>query len=255
MPITSRAALATTLGLAAVAGLLISTRAQGQGSDEAVRKTNSSQSAAVQKVVSPAIIGTIDMDQVLKGYDKARAMDEKLKAEVLVEQEKLSKLMEEAKSASDQIQRLKQGTPDFQTLADKLTDLKVRLEAGKETAQAKMEQRVSESMTVILEDIRKVTSGVAKKYNMTYVVRISKVPPGGADQRSVAMSMGEPVVYSDPNADISEEVVKYLNHYYKVGGGTAPTATTAVGQAPKAAATGAATEPKTAAGNPATKTK
>ena len=252
MPIFPRASLPATLGLAGAAGLLISAGALAQAPDEAVQKANTSAPSAT-KALAPAVIGTIDMDQVLKKYDKAKAMDEKLKSEVLVEQEKLSKLVEEAKSASEQIQRLKQGTPDFQKLADQLTDLKIRLEAGKQSAQERMETKVAESMTTILEDIKKVTAKVANKYNMVYVLRVSKAPVGGADQRSVGMSMAEPVVYSDPKADISDEVATYLNYYYKVSGGVAPTPVATVG--PAAKPSGGANAPATAAGNPSTKAK
>ncbi len=265
MPISSRAArkaalgMSMGLGLAGVAGLLNPANAQAQGSapgqDEAVRKP-----AATAKAGTPAVIGTIDLDQVLRGYDKARAMDEKLKAEVLAEQGKLSKLMEEGRGLAEQLQRLKPGTPDFQKLSDQLGEIKAKLEAGKESAQAKMEQRVAESMTKILEDIKKISAQVAYKYHMTYIVRISKAPVDGMDQRSVGMAMAEPVVYSDPSSDVSEEVVRYLNFYYKSTGGVAPSPVNTSGTAPKADAATApasttAPAPTTASGSPSTRTK
>ena len=204
---------------------------------------------------APAVIGTIDIDQVLKNYDKAKALDEKLKAEVMAAQSKLSKLMEEGRSLAEQLQRLKPGTPDFQKLSDQLSEIKAKLEAGKESEQAKMEQRVSESMTSILEDIKKITSQVARKHSMTYVVRISKAPVGGSDQRAVGMSMAEPVVYSDPMADVSDEVIQYLNYFYKASGGVAPSLVNTAGSAKADPAATPASAPARAASNPGSKTK
>jgi Skp family chaperone for outer membrane proteins len=234
MPLRSRATLAVGLGLAgwvALAG-----PASGQQPDRDVRRTTGQQAAtAAMPAVTPATIGTIDLDKVFREYDKVKVSSDRFKQEALKKQGELGQIASEAKTAADKMSQMKPGTPDYQQWNKKVTELKATIEATREQVQQDLTFRESEALAEIYKDIRLMTAAVARKRGMTYVVKTSDEPVSGSDPNSVMSAMARTVVYSDPAADISKEVVTYLNYNYQKANN--PTAAGAPAAAtPKAAA-------------------
>ena len=227
MRISPRAALAAALSLAGVAALIAPAPASAQ-QDETVRKTNATASAPTQAlVVRPATIGTLDLDQVLKGYDKFKANFEKIQAEAMVEQEKLVKLGTEGKQLVEELSKFQPGSPDYKERTNRIAQIKATLDAKKEQLQQDFELRSSEAFAAIFKDVQEMTAKVAKKHGLAYVVKVSKEQISATDRNSMMAVMSQPLIYSDPSMDVTSEVVMYLNHFYKASGGTAPKSTTA----------------------------
>ena len=76
MTVSTRAAWALGLGLVGLAITVGPTL--GQQQDSGVRKATAG--AAAPKPAGPAVIGTVDIDAVFKGYDKVKADSEEFKA-------------------------------------------------------------------------------------------------------------------------------------------------------------------------------
>ena len=75
MTVSTRAAWALGLGLAGLAILVGPTPASSRMPASARRPR-----AAAPKAAGPAVIGTVDLDAVFKGYDKVKADSEEFKA-------------------------------------------------------------------------------------------------------------------------------------------------------------------------------
>jgi len=225
MPMSTRAALAAALSLAGVACLVA--RSAGQQDGE-VRKANS---PATPKAVAPATIGTLDLDTVLNGYEKFKAVTEKFKADVMKEQEKLAQLMGEGKQAQEEMARFKPDSAEFKKYNDRVADIRAKLEANREKLQGEFAMRQAEFHAQIYNEIQRMATAVAKKRGMNYVFRINSEPVSGLDPQMVMAGMARGVLYSEPSADITNEVILYLNHNYKLASGG--------GATPKAAAAGA----------------
>ena len=213
MPLRSRATRAVGLGLVGWAAL--TSLAWGQQPDRDVRRTTGQQAAAPAPALPPAAIGTVDLDKVFREYDKVKVSSAKFKEEALKKQGELGQLMTEAKTAADKMTQMKPGTPDYQQLSNKVTEMKARIEATREQVQQEFTLKESEALASIYTDIQKMTAAVARKKGMTYIVKISEEPITASDPNSVMSAMARTVVYADPSADITKEVITYLNYNYQ----------------------------------------
>ena len=246
-----RASLRAALSLAGVAAMTVGASAQ---QDEAVQKTTSAAPAAAASPAAPkeslkplpptalvpAAFGTIDIDQVMRSYDKFKVTQEKLQAEAMEEQNNLMKLGAKGKSLVEQLQRFKQGTEDFRKTTEEISEVKAKLESKKEALQQEFEMKAAETMINTYTEIQLVAEGVAKKYKMAYVVKVVRDQITANDRQSAQAVIAQPLIYSDSATDITKEVIYYLNLRYQKSGGLPPK-TASAAPAPAAAAPAGAT--------------
>lgn len=240
---STRAALAIGLVLVGVAGLV--GRSVGQDGVRQASNTTAGAQAATAKPAGPAVIGTIDMDSVLKNYDKFKVSMETTQAEALARHNDLMKIANEGQAEAQKLQAITPGSIDEKKIQDKITQLKAQLQAGKEQAQAEFSRKDAELLAMMYNEIQQMTAAVAKQRNMNFVVKYSSAPPSGSDPKSIEAALFRSVVYADPKVDLTGDVTKWLNHYYKQAGGPAPKGTTT--PAPAAGAPATATAPTTTA--------
>lgn len=224
MVVSSRAVVAVGLALAGVGAL--SLRATAEPPDSSVRKASASQSAAAAKPSAPvpATFGTVDIEAVFKGYDKVKTQQEEFKAAALAKHNELAKLQAEAQEELGKLQKLTPNTADAKKHEDRITELKAKLDAGREQAQRDFAVRESEMLATLYKEVQDVVGLVAKHYGYTYVVQVSNEPVSGSNPNSVMAAMAKTVVYADPRNDITKLVIYNLNLRYKAAGGVAPKA-------------------------------
>ena len=235
MVISSRAIVA--MGLSAVGlGLLVGP-SLGQQQDGGVRRTASPSTAAPTAPITP-VIGTIDMDAVFKNYDKVKVSSEEFKAAALARKGDLQKIQADAQQEAEILAKLTPGTEDFKKHENRVTELKARFEAGRESAERDFASREAEAMATLYKEVQAMVARIAKWRKMTYIVKVSNQPISGSNPNSVMAAMANTMVYADPTNDITNDVVYNLNRIYKATGGpsvkgsatTTPPATSASGR-------------------------
>ena len=216
MVISSRAIVA--MGLSAVGlGLLVGP-SLGQQQDGGVRRTASPSTAAPTAPISP-VIGTIDMDAVFKNYDKVKVSSEEFKAAALARKGDLQKIQADAQQEAEILAKLTPGTEDFKKHENRVTELKARFEAGRESAERDFASREAEAMATLYKEVQAMVARIAKWRKMTYIVKVSNQPISGSNPNSVMAAMANTMVYADPTNDITNDVVYNLNRIYKATGG------------------------------------
>ncbi len=226
---STRAALAVGLGLVGVAALV--GRSFGQGDARVAKTANTAPAPAAPGSVS---IGSIDMDNVLKNYDKFKVATETLRSEALARHNDLMKLATEAKQEQEKLARLAPGGPDAKKSEDRITQLKAQFEAGRENAEREFTQKEAETMATIYNEIADMARGVAVQRGMAFIVKYSDQRPSGSEPNSVMAAMSRTILYADARVDITADMIRFLNYKYKASGGQAPkaAASPAAGMAP-----------------------
>ncbi len=222
MVLSPRGVLAIGLSLAGIAYLIAPTRGQAppqQKADGGVRPTANpaaAPSTTPQPPVAP-VFGTLDLDFVLKNYQKVMASSRELGAAVATKRGELMKIESEARQEMEMMQKLQPGTPDYKKREDHITELKAKMEAGREQAQREFTAREAEMMATIYKEIQGMTGRVAKWRRMNYVLRATnpRKPVGGADPNSIMAAMNDQLIYADASNDITNDVVYYLNKTYE----------------------------------------
>ena len=224
----TRATLAMGLCLVGVAGLVAPTF--GQQQDAKVKATSnpstSTDASATRVAPKAAAIGSIDIEKVLKEYDKFKVANENIRAEALARHNSLMALATEGKQESEKYQKFLSGSPDAKKCEDRITQLKAQFEAGRENAEREFAQKEAETMATIFNEIAAMTKGAAMQRGLSFVVRYTDAPASGSEPNSVAAAMGRTVIFADPTTDITAYVTYWLNQRYKEAGGPAPKNTT-----------------------------
>lgn len=230
-------AMLSTFGLVCLLSLL--SPALAQQADGNVRKAATQ--APKPTPPPPAIVGTIDLDAVFKGYEKVKFSDEEFKSQAMAKQRELTQLGGQIKSSMDKMNQLAPGSPDFKKQDDEVTQLKARHEALRQQAEKEFALREAEILGTLYKEIQDMTSRVARYRGMTYVLRASNEPVSANNPNLVMASMARAVVYSDPRVDITQDVINYLNVAYRSASGARAPATAPAAAAqpqPKPAAPG-----------------
>jgi Skp family chaperone for outer membrane proteins len=232
MVVTSRAALIVSLGLLGLASMAAPALADPPAAkDAAVRKAASQSQPAASTPKPPApvpmIVGTVDFQAAIKGYDKYKAQVEEYKGAAMAKHAELMKLQTEGQEEAQKLSKLTQGSVDAKKIEDRLTDLKAKLEAGREQAQREFAMKESEMMATLCKEVQEMVKAVAQWRGMNYVLQISNEPISSSNPNSVVEAIGRSVVVSDPRNDITRDVVHNLNTRYQAAGGVVPKATSA----------------------------
>ena len=250
MAISSRAGWALGLGMLGVAGLVSVSRGQGDG---AVQKTSGTAPAgASANRPKEAVVGSIDLEAVFRGYEKVKFHMEGLQAEGMAKEGQLKGFMADARQTAKEMEQFQPGSTDFKTRSAKMTELKAKLESTKQTAEREMQERQIEIMGTFYKEVQAMTRAVAFQNGLTYVLRVSNEALDSANPEAVMAAMARPVVYADPTTDITRTVLYNLNlQYEKAGGQKAQAPVEDAGTAAPAAVPAAA--PAAAPTNPATR--
>ena len=243
---STRAALAVGLGFVGVVALVVPSVAQT--GDNKVKQTAGAAGAAPLPL-PPTSIGTIDVEGVFREYYKVAVAGETLNAEVMKRYKELSDLATEGKNQQQLLEKFTPGSPDAKACEAKMVSLKAQIEAGKTNAQREFEQKETETMAGIYNEVTDMARAVAEKKGMTFIVKYNSSKVQGSEPNSAMSAMSKTIVYADPKVDITKDTIYYLNARYEKMGGVMPKPQAANGAAgsrpgtPAPAAAGAAPAP------------
>jgi RNA polymerase sigma factor (sigma-70 family) len=164
---------------------------------------------------SAAAIGSIDVDAVFKRSEKVKVSNKEFSAARLFRKNELMRIMYDAQEEAQLLTKLTPGSVDYTRHENRVTELKVRHEAGREQAEREFAQRQAEAMATLYKEIQETVAALAKAKGLTYVVKVSPGPRSDSEPNEVLAFLNRPVVYADPRNDLTEEVIRNLNRRFR----------------------------------------
>ncbi len=137
-----------------------------------------------------------------------------LNSQIQIRKGELMKYDDEGRQEMELMRKFQPGSADYRKHEDKLTELKAKIEAGREQAQRELELRQAETMAILYQEVQAYAGWVAKQRKITHVMVASNTRPSGSDPNSVLAAVNRPVIFADPRNDITDDVVFYLNQTY-----------------------------------------
>ncbi len=174
--------------------------------------------AAGSGTQAPAAIGSIDIDAVFKRFAKFDRLDKQLRAEIKVEQERLTKLRADTEELASRMQRLAPGSQAYLDAEEKLATVRKRYGRDAEELEQEFTRRKARQSAALLGEFREVTASVARAKGFDYVVESEARLAPDADEMQVVAAWKRSVLYANPRNDITEEVIRELNRRYEAAG-------------------------------------
>lgn len=214
MSVSSRGIVAVGLGMMGVAFLVGPSLGQ---QEQATRGTAPAGSAAQIPPPAPVapVIGTVDVEQVFRSYEKVKATNQEFSAAMMARKNDLMKIMAQAQTEAEFLAKLEPGSDDYKQHENRVTELKAKHEASREQAEREFALRQAESMATLYKEIQQMVAKIAVWRKMNYVVKVSNQPITGTDPNTVMSAISSTMVYADTRNDITNDVIYNLNRFYK----------------------------------------
>ena len=181
--------------------------------------------AQAQAETKPSKVGLIDMAEVFKDYWKFANLREDLKAEMVRMDASAKPKMQEMQRLRQQLGELAQGSPERSAVEEQLITISTELEALRKKAQVDVMRKESEIYKDVYLEIQQAVGRFAAYYKYDVIIRFNSTRlEEAANPQAILQQMNRQVVYHNPQDDITNTIVKYLNSEYKKAGGTEPAA-------------------------------
>ncbi len=163
---------------------------------------------------SGAAIGSVDMDAVLKHYDKVQELHDRLAHSLGGAKQSATKSQAQIEKLMSQLQKLAAGSSDYIALESRISELKERFGAQNEESQRDFTRRQVRIMAALYEEIQAAIAGVAKAKGLDYVVKVSSGPLSDSNPDDVHDALRRSVIYANPRNDLTDEVIHELNRKF-----------------------------------------
>ena len=206
-------------GLAAMGGLIfMNARALGQGNGGTAQASNSQPAPAATK------IGVVNILKVVKDFKKADVLGKHILDDAQKYEMDLNSEKEALKQEQQRIQTLPEG-PEKETKSKALRDKIHLLEDKDQAAKKDITKRRDDMAIEINRNIQTVIDSLARHYGFEMVFTYPDVTDV-KERNTINDAMrhitapGMMLAWCDSRLDITEECIRWLNHYFKPPEGT-----------------------------------
>ncbi len=158
-----------------------------------------------------AAVGSVDMDAVFKRYERVKRVEDQRRADVEDRRRQIARLEAQAGESFDLLKKLAPQSEDYRRQADRLTEIKTRIDGERQGMEREISARQSRDVASVLEDVRGVIAELAQKRGLDFVVKVSSDPRPDDNPMDVMAAAKRSVIYANPRNDITEEVIRELN--------------------------------------------
>lgn len=172
----------------------------------------------------PHKIGLIDINYLFNHYEKFTMMREELQAEAKDEEGKMRSEVERLQSMQKQLKDFENGSKDFLNKEREITELTVKLQSEQKVLQGQFLRKEAKIHQTVYQEVTDMVEKFCEKRKYTLILKFNREEMNGDDPREVQFVLQKQVVYSRPEDDITEVVLKVMNDRYQpaAGGKTSP---------------------------------
>jgi len=183
-------------------------------------------SVAAPTGAAPVRVAVVNINKVLKGYNKAQTLNAKISERVKAYADQMNKIREQM----TKLQADGQKTPDpkgREKIEDQLRQLQHQLQDLDETARREVSKEQGETAVMLFKEVEYVIQAVAVTNGFDLVLSYPDAttpeelyaPPNVV--RKLASQAAIPMFYK-PHIDLSDAVIATLNQYYPSAAAPAP---------------------------------
>jgi Skp family chaperone for outer membrane proteins len=153
-------------------------------------------------------IATLDAASIWKRSEKLKSAMVKLKKKVDAAEERIK---EQQKQIADMQPQPQHPTPQESPVNDHVEQLANLLKEAVKTAKEEFMQEEGKIYIELSERIDQEVERCAKRHGVQMVFRINREPINPNDRNDILRSINKPIAFSDPQLDITDEVLSALD--------------------------------------------
>jgi Skp family chaperone for outer membrane proteins len=185
------------MAAAAVAGPAVSVRAQQPGAGPPA---------------TPAVhVAVIDVGYIFKNHARFKQAMDRMKDEVLAAENGLKAERDRINGLMEQLKGFNVGTPEFRKLEAEVAKAQGDFSVNAQLQKKDFMEREAKVYMQVYSEIERAVSQFAREHGIAVVHRFDGEAVDTADRNRILGNITKPIVYHDPQIDITPDVLRMLN--------------------------------------------
>ncbi len=175
--------------------------------------------APAQTAVAPAVrpatpashSAVIDVGYIFKNHARFKQAMDKMKDEVLQAENGLKAERDRINGLMEQLKGFNVGTPEFKKLEAEVAKAQGDFSVNAQLQKKDFMDREAKVYLQVYNEIERAVSQFARDNGIAVVHRFDGDPVDATDRNRILGSITKPIVYYDPQIDITPDILKMLN--------------------------------------------
>jgi len=199
------------MALIALVVALVTSGAQAQAPGQpAVRPVTPA--AAASPAASPAThVAVIDVGYIFKNHVRFKAAMDKMKDEVMAAENSLKAERDRVNGMMEQLKGFNVGTPEYRKLEGEVAKAQGDFNVNAQLQKKDFMDREAKVYLQVYNEIERAVSQFARDNRIAVVHRFDGEPIDESDRNRILGGITKPIVYYDPQIDITPDILRMLN--------------------------------------------
>ena len=168
--------------------------------------------AAPARPATPsAHVAVIDVGYIFKNHARFKQAMDKMKDEVMAAENGLKGERDRINGLMEQLKGFNVGTPEFKKLEAEVAKAQGEFSVNAQLQKKDFMDREAKVYLQVYNEIERAVSQFARDHGIAVVQRFDGDPVDSSDRNRILGSITKPIVYYDPQIDITPDVLKMLN--------------------------------------------
>ena len=200
------------MALIALVAALVTPLVQAQAPVQPAVRPMTQPAASGSASASPAThVAVIDVGYILKNHNRIKAAMEKIKDEVMAAENALKAERDRINVLMEQLKNFNVGTPEHRKLEAEVAKAQGDFNVNAQLQKKDFMDREAKVYLQVYNEIERAVSQFARDNKIAVVHRFDGEPVDDADRNRILGSITKPIVYYDPQVDITPDILRMLN--------------------------------------------
>ena len=167
---------------------------------------------AAPRAAGPAAhVAVIDVGYIFKNHARFKQAMDKMKDEVMQAENALKAERDRINGLMEQLKGFNVGTPEYKKLEAEVAKAQGDFSVNAQLQKKDFMDREANVYLQVYKEIERAVSQFARDHGIAVVHRFDGDPVDPSDRNRILGSITKPIVYYDPQFDITPEILKMLN--------------------------------------------
>jgi Skp family chaperone for outer membrane proteins len=159
----------------------------------------------------PTHVAVIDVGYIFKNHSAFKAAMDKMKDEVLAAENSLKAERDRINGLMEQLKGFNVGTPEYRKLEGEVAKAQGDFQVTAQLQKKDFMDREAQVYLQVYGQIERAVAQFARENGIAVVHRFDGDPVDNSDRNRILGNITKPIVYSDPQIDITPDILRMLN--------------------------------------------